>query len=94
MDKLKLYYMVLECVSKYEESTDISEKEICTIIKHLENEGLVALKRKKKYVTEDKNDLYVINNADITMKGLEYLKENSTLSKVYNNLKKVSDLVP
>lgn len=35
-----------------------------------------------------------IDNIDITMKGIEYLQNNSTMKKVYEALKNAKDLIP
>ena len=35
-----------------------------------------------------------LENINITLKGIEYLQENSTMKKVYEKLKEVKDLIP
>ena len=35
-----------------------------------------------------------LEDVDITLKGIEYLQENSTMKKVYEKLKEVKDLIP
>lgn len=84
MDKNQLIYKVLNLVNENKEDVSIPKGEIISILKFLESENLIRLKSTKIYINQDKDDIYSIENSDITMGGLNYLNDNSEMAKVVN----------
>lgn len=96
MDKLKAIYNILNSLEKNNQEyleQKLTKEEIIQIIKIMKREDLVTLKRTKIYINEDKNDLYKYENIEITMKGLQYRKENSVFNKVMKVVKEGKDFI-
>ncbi|MFV0379479.1 MAG: YjcQ family protein [Anaerorhabdus sp.] len=63
------------------------------IILLLENEYIKGVEV-KEYVHSTKPTITNLNNIKITLKGLEYLEENTTMKKLYNLAKGIKDTTP
>lgn len=104
MDNFKVIYHILKFL---EESMDedyidvdkisygnlgISENRWIKILKILEDNGYVEGIYVR--ISVDGEACYSINNPSITLKGLEYLEENSMMRKVCKTLKEIKSIVP
>ena len=104
MDNFKIIYKILSTLEKSmdleqcnsdsisPEVLKISEERWNKYIEMLLDAGYIKGVRMQKYVTGDTN----INAEDIriTLKGLEYLSENSIMQKMYKAAKGITDLIP
>lgn len=96
MDKLKAIYNILNSLEKNNQEyleQKLTKEETIQIIKIMKREDLVTLKRTKIYINEEKDDLYKYENIEITMKGLQYRKENSMFNKVMKVVKEGKDFI-
>lgn len=66
---------------------DISNEELWDIVEACQNEGLI------KGATHAGSILF-LDGTKLTVKGLEYLHENSALMKTYKGLKELKDWLP
>lgn len=95
--KLKIIYSILKEFS--EDNTAIKAdtygiefKEFASLLNFIKEEGLA---RNIDLCTGGGEFLVAIyENAEITMKGLNYLKENSSLAKGYKTIKEIRDWLP
>lgn len=104
MDNFKIIYKILstleksmdleqcnmECISP--EKLKISEERWNKYIEMLLDAGYIKGVRIQKYVTGDTS--IDADDIRITLKGLEYLSENSIMQKMYKAAKGITDLVP
>ena len=104
MDNFKIIYKILstleksmdleqcnmECISP--EKLKISEERWNKYIEMLLDAGYIKGVRIQKYVTG--NTSIDADDIRITLKGLEYLSENSIMQKMYKAAKGITDLVP
>lgn len=93
MDKTKLRISVLKELANDNrpEASDygIDDTEYAKIIRQLQVEGLIDGSKEKRYIDETRRAN--LTNAIVTIKGEEYIKENSILAKTYKGLKEVKD---
>lgn len=104
MDNFKIIYRILRILEKAMDLEEfdpdtisstalrISEARWCALMEMLSDEGFV----KGVHVSRSIDGQVVISqsNVRITLKGLEYLNENSLMKKAANLAKGVSDLIP
>lgn len=104
MDNFKIIYKILstleksmdlercnmECISP--EKLKISEERWNKYIEMLLDAGYIKGVRIQKYVTGDTS--IDADDIRITLKGLEYLSENSIMQKMYKTAKGITDLIP
>lgn len=96
MDRLKAIYTILVSLKDGEQIEDyqkLSKEEMIQTIKTMVNEGLVTLIKRKYYIDRSPDDVYRYNNIEITMKGLQYINDNSKLAKTIKMIKGVSDII-
>lgn len=104
MDNFKILYRILRILEEAmdmeefdsarisPEALKISETRWCNLMEMLSDEGYV----KGIKITRSVNGQILSNqsNIRITLKGLEYLNENSFMKKAANLVKGVSDFIP
>ena len=104
MDNFKAVYLILSQLERdmdnnevdvdaiSHESLCVSENRWCKYIEMMNDCGYI----KGAVIKEDIMGIkrYDISNMRITLKGLEYLQENSIMQRMYKTVKKVADLVP
>ncbi|WP_413778060.1 YjcQ family protein [Caproicibacterium sp. XB1] len=104
MDNFRILYKILRILEKAmdveefdsstisAESLKISEARWCNLMEMLSDEGYV----KGVHVSRplDNEVLVSVSNPRITLKGLEYLQENSLMKKAANLAKGVADIIP
>lgn len=95
--KLKIIYSILKEFSEGnkaidQETYDINYNEFLSILEFMVNEGLV----RNVVFAHSKGEPSVgwWDNAEVTMKGLHYLQENSSKVKIYKTLKEVREWLP
>lgn len=105
MDNFKIIYKILKILEKYmdvvdfdkqlisHESLGISENRWTRIMEMLVNEGYITGVR---LIKADGQTIPFVRIMDvtITLKGLEYLEENSLMKKAANLVKGVADILP
>lgn len=71
----------------------VSDVRLYRILEMLQDAGLI---KNAKIKTDLTGDVFILNSEQIriTLKGLEYLQENSIMRKMYNAAKGIADLVP
>ena len=93
MDNFKIIYKILSALEK---SMDLEECNLDSIsseaLKISNDAGYIKGVTIQKYVTGETN----VDAEDIrlTLKGLEYLSENSIMQKMYKAAKGITDLIP
>ncbi len=95
--KLKIAYSILKEFSEgnkkiNQETYGIEYHEFLDILKFIQDEGFI-----RNVTFANKNNRPAIGwweNAEITMKGINYLQENSKLSKGYKTIKEIRDWLP
>lgn len=104
MDNFKSIYRILRILEKAmdldefdtsqisPEALKLSEARWCALMEMLSDEGYI--KGIKITRSVDGQILASQSNMRITLKGLEYLNENSLMKKAANLAKGVSDLIP
>ena len=70
----------------------ITEHRWLNIIEMLYRDGYIIDVTINKDINGDKN--YNCDNMTITIKGLEFLKNNSLMKKAYNTAKGITELIP
>ena len=95
--KLKIIYSILKEFSEgnnsiHQETYGIEYNEFLSILEFTQEEGLI--KGAKFAHTKTEPTVGWWDNAKVTMKGIQYLEENSTKVKVYKTLKEVRDWLP
>lgn len=104
MDNFRVIYRILKILEQsldceefdYEritpEALKISETRWCGIMEMLADEGYV----KGIHISRSVDGMVTVSrcNIRITLKGLEYLNENSFMKKAGNIAKGISDLIP
>jgi hypothetical protein len=96
MNKLKAIYVILNSLEgnkQIELDQELNKEEAIQVIKMMVKEELVTLKTTKLYVNGKPDDLYKYDNIEITMKGLQYRKDNSKTAKTFKAIKNVSDII-
>jgi hypothetical protein len=105
MDNFKVIYKILkkleEAMDKEgfdiktinHEAMEISEMRWNRILSMMISNGLIGGAR---FLAADDNPFYRFNgyNIHITLQGLQYLEENSTMKKISNTLKTIKDITP
>ncbi len=104
MDNFKILYQILRTMEATldkedlnladisAESFHISENRWCCLMKMLIDSGYIEGMR-IRYVADGKL-MISISNPAITLKGLEYLEENTMMKKAYKVLKGIKDVTP
>lgn len=92
--KLKIVYSILKEFSEgnmniNHENYDIEYGEFITILEFMQNEELIRGASFAHTKTEPTIGWW--DDAEVTMKGLEYLNNNSTLAKGYKTIKEIRD---
>lgn len=104
MDNFKIIYKILssleksmdlesfptECIAP--ELLRISKERWTKYLEMLSDAGYIKGIRIKKYINGETN--IDIEDIQITLKGLEYLSENSIMQRLYKTAKGITDLVP
>ncbi|MDB0439345.1 head protein [Clostridioides difficile] len=95
--RLKIIYSVLRELSEGNRAIDekiygIEFIEFIDILGFLQNEGLIRNFKTTKYINGTQIGWW--DKAEVTMKGIQYLEENSTLAKNYKKIKEVRDWLP
>lgn len=101
MDNLKVVYKVLAEVDKQMDNIDfdesfiknlkVSNNRINKIIESLVEDGYLTGIKISKSKT---GNIVMFINPRLTIKGMEFLQENSTMQKIKNGLKDVKDMTP
>lgn len=95
--KFKIIYSILKEFSEENrsikaETYGIEFNEFASILNFIQTEGLV---RNINFAKGGESILVAIyDNAEVTMKGLEYLSNNSALAKGYKTIKEIRDWLP
>ena len=69
---------------------NISEKLLIKILKHLIEEGYI----KNFQITVSGNNIFTSNYPELTLKGMLFLEENSSMKKAYKTLKEIKGWIP
>lgn len=101
MDNLKIVYKVLAEVDKQMDNMDFdesfiknlkeSDNRINKIIESLVEDGYLTGIKISKSKT---GNIVMFINPRLTIKGMEFLQENSTMQKIKNGLKDIKDVTP
>lgn len=71
------------------------EKEyFAQVVEMMQDEGLIKDASVLRAGIGNKAQAIILKGSQITMKGLDYLEENSALAKTYKGLKKVREWLP
>lgn len=104
MDNFKIIYKILSTLEKSmdleqcnldsiaPEKLKISDERWNKYIEMLLDAGYVKGVKIEKYITGEKS--IDAEDIQITLKGLEYLSENSIMQRMYKTAKGIADLVP
>ena len=104
MDNFKTIYKILKALEQsmdYEEfDADMISPEILGITRErrdkllieMQNEGYIRGICVKQYMNG--NDIVKFKRPEITIKGLEYLSENSMMKKAANLIKGIAEIIP
>ncbi len=104
MDNFKAVYKILSTLEKAmdypefdsglisSEKLSVSEERWKRYIEMMADVGYVKGVQVKRYVTGD--TIVDVSDMRITLKGLEYLQENTIMRKIYNAAKGVKDITP
>lgn len=105
MDNFNVIYKILKRLEKamdYDEfdieqisaeNLGISRNKWCRIMEMLAQNGYIQGVT-VKYIIDGNNALISAYNPRITLKGLEYLNENSLMKKAANAAKGIKDIIP
>ncbi|WP_455256725.1 YjcQ family protein [Peptoniphilus asaccharolyticus] len=101
MDNLKAVYKILAEVDKQMDNIDfdesfiknlkVSDNRINKIIESLVEDGYLTGIKISKSKT---GNIVMFINPRLTIKGMDFLQENSTMQKIKNGLKDVKDMTP
>ena len=69
---------------------NISEKLLIKILKNLIEEGYI----KNFQITISSNNIFTSNYPELTLKGMLFLEENSSMKKAYKTLKEIKGWIP
>lgn len=69
---------------------NISEKLLIKILKNLIEEGYI----KNFQITISGNNIFTSNYPELTLKGVLFLEENSSMKKAYKTLKEIKGWIP
>lgn len=69
---------------------NISEKLLIKILKNLIEEGYI----KNFQITISGNNIFTSNYPELTLKGMLFLEENSSMKKEYKTLKEIKGWIP
>lgn len=106
MDNFKILYQILRTMEAALDKEDldladisaerfhISENRWCRLMKMLIDSGYIKGKKMKIRYAADGKLMLSISNPAITLKGLEYLEENTMMKKAYKVLKGIEDITP
>ena len=70
---------------------DLSNSELWSIVEACQDEGLI---KGANCASGGKSTILFLENTKLTVKGLEYLNQNSTLMKTYKGLKEIREWMP
>lgn len=70
----------------------ITEQQFASLIKSMQLDNIISGVKIKTYINGSLNINF--ENIIVTLKGEEYMKQNSTLMKTYKGLKEVRDWLP
>lgn len=97
MDKRKIIYSILTEINKGEvepkaEDYGLDTEEFGNIVEMIQDEKLI----KGAVFSHAKGKILItfLNTAKVTMKGMDYLEENSTWGKTYKGLKEIREWLP
>lgn len=95
--KLKIAYSILKEFSDENRTINheiygIENTEFLGILSFLQKEELIRGIKVTKYVNGHQIGCW--DNAEVTMKGIKYLEENSILAKGYKTIKEIRDWLP
>lgn len=98
-NKRKIIYSILKEIEKNEvepkaEDYGISNAEFGDIIEMMGEEKLIKGSGVARGGRGNKAQIVFLNGAKVTIKGLDYLDENSGWAKTYKGLKEVRDWLP
>lgn len=93
MDIKKIIYSILVEIKKGQQEPtaadyNISSSEFADIVKIIKSEGYA---NNIGVVNADDKSIVWLNDAKITMKGLDYIEQNSFWAKTYKGLKEIRD---
>lgn len=106
MDTFKIIYTILkyleDCMDYSEfdptpiehECLEITKEKWSSIIKMMTDNGYIEGIKYKTYIHTTVPSITVYNHMSITLKGLEYLNENSTMKKLANLAKGIKETIP
>jgi len=69
---------------------NLSEKLLIKILKNLIEEGYI----KNFQITVSGNNIFTSNYPELTLKGMLFLEENSSMKKAYRTLKEIKGWIP
>ena len=72
----------------------ISKEKFASIVEMMVDEGLIKNASISRGGIGNKAQAVFLNNAKVTLKGLDYLQDNSALVKTYKGLKEIRDWLP
>jgi hypothetical protein len=72
----------------------ISKEKFASIVDMMMDEGLIKNASISRGGIGNKAQAVFLNNARVTLKGLDYLQDNSALVKTYKGLKEIRDWLP
>ena len=99
MSKRKIIYSILKEleIGSFEPKAtdyDMSEAEFGDVVEMMENDGLIKGSAVTRGGRGNEAKLVFLNTAKVTIKGLDYLEENSKWAKTYKGLKEIRDWLP
>ena len=74
----------------YISKINISEKLLIKILKNLIEEGYI----KNFQITISGNNIFTSNYPELTLRGMLFLEENSSMKKAYKTLKEIKGWIP
>lgn len=73
---------------------EISEAEFGDVVDMMENDGLIKGSAVTRGGRGNEAKVVFLNTVKVTIKGLDYLEENSKWAKTYKGLKEIRDWLP
>jgi acyl CoA:acetate/3-ketoacid CoA transferase alpha subunit len=94
MNKKKIIYSILKEIEKGDSEPragdyEINQNEFGNLIDLMQNDGLIIGATVTRGGMGHNVQIVFLNTAKITMRGLDYLEENSTFAKTYRGLKEI-----
>lgn len=106
MNNFTIVYRILKALESAMDADELDEEIISAerlhvsrsrrdkLLIQLQKAGYIENLFVKQYVDKNFPDVRVLPNTTITIKGLEYLEENSLMAKAKDILKEAKDLIP